>query len=76
MHLHGPRVAGAWRLRSGLAAAAGVWFGFVPGCVWLVGRLAGLSCVLLGDWVMVARWLGLAWLGLAGCGSAYYLNLT
>lgn len=36
---------------------------------WLVtGWLAGLSCAL--------EVTGLWWLGLAGCGSAYYLNLT
>ena len=47
-----------------LVAAAG---GLVRFCskVRLVGWLAGLNCVLLGDWVMVARWLGLVWLVMA-----------
>ncbi len=38
------------------------------GLVWSCSEyvwLAGLSCVLLGDWVMVARWLGLVWLVMA-----------
>ena len=64
------RVAGAWRLRSSLVAAAWAWFGLASRCVWLAGYwLVGwVELRLRGNWTMVA-WLGWLW-------HAYYLNLT